>query len=99
MNNIFDLLMLELPLLLLVVSFIPGLYLFVFAKQQGDEHGNFIMYRSYGYTYEFIMTGVLLLFMIQKLFSLSFDQFKDGLFVILANLWLGSSVFILSRRH
>jgi hypothetical protein len=56
--------MLELPLLLLVVSFIPGLYLFVFAKQQGDERGNFIMYRSYGYTYGFIMTGVLPLFMI-----------------------------------
>jgi hypothetical protein len=67
MNNIFHLLMLELPLLLLVVSFIPGgLYLFVFAKQQGDERGNFIMYRSYGYTYGFIMTGVVLLFMIQN---------------------------------
>lgn len=101
MSNFLDLIMMQLPLLLAISALIPGGYLSFFSKQQNDERGNKIITVSFRYTYLFVMTGILCLFLCQRLFQLSFEEFKNYLFVlvVLANCCLGSSVFVLNRKY
>lgn len=87
--------------LLVFLSIVPTIYVILFAIQEKDERGQKITSTAYQFTYLFSVACVFILFLINRVYQLTFEDFRGGVIAVLllANFFLGAMLFILNKRN
>lgn len=100
MSIIFEQIKVHYLTILVLLSIIPTIYIFIFSRTEKDERGEKILSIAYQRTYLFSIACIFLLFIINRFYKISFDEFRGGVIAVLllANFFLGSALFLLNRK-